>query len=372
PREVPPDLEREASTAAHAVCDRVDALLAAQPLEALIDTQLRMHPTHLIAKEDFATASLLALGLERDITGWPVAYFDRRNRKSLDLWESVRTDPRCRTIQVFATLGATDYNTARSAARLAAQRGVENVALGFAGLNKDPWTCKSYLAGHRRALPSSAPRRYVRITAILLGIRDGYREAGCPLKAFHALGMGARDQFPLLATIFDHTTALTADATSPVHDAVSDLVLYHAQDPGERVEAWEAAGLALRGDESAIRSPFCHHFIRQHGHDTAAARAWWESAGSPAVNRELVAPESPLAAHLPLFAVGRGGVTAEQEKTRIGHNHWVTDKAAEALDHPERRGLGRKMIEDLVEKRDHFSVREGLRASIEILGTIGA
>ncbi len=118
PSEVPELLREQVSAAAHQVCDDVDRVLDAIGYESVLVEQLEMTPTHLVAREDYAVACLISLGLEREISGWPVSYFDRRNQKTLDFWRQIAADPRCDQIKVFATLSAVDYSTARSAARL--------------------------------------------------------------------------------------------------------------------------------------------------------------------------------------------------------------------------------------------------------------
>ncbi|MEQ9092868.1 MAG: hypothetical protein RLN63_02060, partial [Miltoncostaeaceae bacterium] len=300
--EVPASLTRRAREAVGALLDDVDRDHDMFSGEALLADQLRMGPTHLIAREDYAVATMLALGLEREITRLDVDWFRRRNRITLGFWREVVDDPRTRDIDVFATLSAVDYNTALAVGRMAAQAGVRRVALGFAGLNSDSTFAERYMAGPGRVLPGAAPRRYVRMAEILCGLRDGYRDAGVRLLAFHALGCGASSQFPLLAGAFDWWTHISTDATSPLHDSVRDRVYYDDTAWGDRLHITGAARRVLGGGEWSFSCPFCDYVRGRFGHDPEAARSWWEDAGRPDPAVEDLDPEEPLGRHLPAFA----------------------------------------------------------------------
>ena len=91
-REVPDDLRARAAQLAASVVQHATAQSEAVDSAALLDSQLVMNPTDLIAQEDFATGCLIGLGLERETTGWSVADVDRRNRRSLRLWKRVAED----------------------------------------------------------------------------------------------------------------------------------------------------------------------------------------------------------------------------------------------------------------------------------------
>ena len=370
PSEVPSLLQEEVSAAAHQVCDDVDAVLAVIGYETVLNEQLEMTPTHLIAREDYAVACLISLGLEREISGWPVSYFDRRNRKTLDFWRRTVADPRCAQIKVYATLSAVDYSTARSAARLAAEAGVDHVALGYAGINSDSTYADSFIMGHRRYLPQNAPRRYVRGTAIALGLRDGYRDTGRELCSFHGLGLGSLAQYPISAAAFDSHTDITVDATSPLHDAVNDLVFYDEEDWGNRVDVIEAAERVLAGEDKLLISPFTRHLADKLGHYPQQARDWWQNGYATEVTRELLYPQAPLGSRLGVFASAPGGSTAEQARGRTAHNHWVCDLLSGEIPVEDRRAWGLAKIETLIQKRK-YSTRSGLIGAQAILEAAG-
>ena len=370
PSEVPELLREQVSAAAHQVCDDVDRVLDAIGYESVLVEQLEMTPTHLVAREDYAVACLISLGLEREISGWPVSYFDRRNQKTLDFWRQIAADPRCDQIKVFATLSAVDYSTARSAARLAAKTGVDHVALGYAGINSDSTYVDSFIMGYRRYLPQNAPRRYVRGTAIALGLRDGFRDVGRTLKSFHGLGLGTLAQYPVLAAAFDSHTDITVDATSPLHDAVNDLVFYDEKNWGDRVDVIEATERILAGEDEILVSPFTLHLAEQFGQYPQQAREWWQNGYFSKVTRELLYPQAPLGSRLGVFASAPDGSTAEQARGRTAHNHWVCDLLSGQVPAENRRDWGLAQIEALIQKRK-YSTRSGLIGALTILEAAG-
>lgn len=370
PSEVPTALRRAARAAAHSVTDTVDDILASAPLERVIAQQERMQPTHVIAKEDFATACLMALGLEREITGLPVAFFTRRNAITFRYWKQTVDDARMRGRRVYATLGATDYNTARAAARLAAKQGIRDVAVGYAGINRDTTFVRSYLAGPRHQLPGAAPRRNVRGTAIAIGVRDGYREAGVRLRSFHALGMGAAPFFASLASAFDWFTTVTIDATSPVHDAVNDLVFYDHERRGDRASVTEIAERVVAGGEWSFSCPFCAKARQLLGHRPVEARQWAVDNAKPKITTAHLHPDQPLGHAIPVFATARGGRTSTQQRSRAAHNHWVLDQLASSTPTSKRRDWGIATSNELADSREGH-VRFGLLAALQVLEDLG-
>jgi hypothetical protein len=126
-QDLPPALRRDASSLASEVVALATRLSEEVVAPTLLDQQLSMRPTHLIAQEDFAVACLLGLNLERETTGWPVAAIVHRSERSLRLWRRVVDNARVRSLTVYAVLSATDYNTARATGRLAADAGAWNM-----------------------------------------------------------------------------------------------------------------------------------------------------------------------------------------------------------------------------------------------------
>lgn len=367
--EVPAGLTARAREALDAVVEEVDHDHALSSGRELLDNQLRMSPTHLIAREDYAVAVALSLGLEREITRLDVDWFRRRNRITLDFWSAVADDPRTRDIDVYATLSAVDYNTALAIGRMAARAGVRRVALGFAGINSDSSFAERYMAGSGRVLPGAAPRRYVRMAELLCGLRDGYREAGVRLLGFHALGCGASSQFPVMAACFDWWTHISTDATSPLHDSVRDRVYYDEQEWGDRLHITGAARRVLDGGEWSFVCPFCAYVRDRLGHDPASARTWWEDAGRPEVVVEDLDPERPLGRHLPAFASARGSATGVQTRARTAHNHWVLDALCAEVPSRERAAWAREHLDALQDMRT-LATRLGLAAAAHIIDTL--
>lgn len=369
-KDVPSDLRQRASDLARRVVDECTQLSERIDAEDLLEQQLSMGPTHLIAQEDFAVACLLSLNLERETTGLDTEFFRRRNRRSLRLFERVFNDPRCQDVKVYAVLSAMDYNTARDAGTLAAQSGADHVAVGMAGIMLDATAVEFFVMGHGTTrLEEVAPRRYVRMAQILRGVADGYWTEGRRLKGFHALGLGAPTLFPVVAATFDADTDLTVDATSPIRDAVFDQVLYDPIQNVERLTRIAIVSNIVRGNDWPFVCPFCLRFRQEFGHSAEAAIKWWEEAGKPRLQSDHLSKAKPLAKAAPLFARLSETTEREAQRVHIAHNHFVVDQLAEqVLDGDDRRQRAIEKMEELLD-RESLSVvtMRGLRAARAIL-----
>ena len=365
---VPSDLRRRASDLANDVVAECTRRSEEIDSEDLLVRQLEMRPTQMIAQEDFAVACLMALGLERETTGRDVRSFDRRNQRSLRLFERVARDPRCRELEVFAVLGAMDYNTARSAGKLAANFGASHVAVGIASITRDPTATDFYVMGRAsRKVNPPAPRRYVRFTQIIRGIVDGYREVGKPLESFHALGLGAPVLLPVFAAAADNVPNLTTDATSPIHDAVRDNVLYDPERNGSRVSLLNIVRRLVDGQDWSFSCPFCEDFREEFGHSADEAHEWWVGEGKPKIEESHLQEVERLAEAVPLFSDFSEQVAKRASRTHIAHNHFVLGELALRIpDDDGRREFAMRTIEELVASTSSVTTR-GLRAALEIL-----
>ncbi|MCK6529641.1 hypothetical protein L6R50_19500 [Myxococcota bacterium] len=323
----PPSLRSAAAALAREVVEACEARVAGTDWSELLEAQISLRPTSLVAQEDFCVACLIGLDLERPLIGWSIRDVERRARRSLQLWERVAGDPRCRGVDVYAVLSGFDFNTARAAGRLAAARGVTHVAVGMAAINLDRETARTYRVGRRvLRLAASAPRRYVRLAQVASGIVAGYRDVGRSLQGFHALGLGAGAMFPVLAAAVGPDVALTCDSTSPLHDAVRDHVLYDRQNFGGRLPLPKVAQAVLSDGSWPCTCPFCSPYLAAHPPDLEQARSWWHGAGDPAIARSDLLPGRPLPAAVPLLTIAEGGAGQEALATRIASNHWALDQ----------------------------------------------
>ena len=366
--DIPEALRRDASDLAESVVAHATGLSEGVSNAALLADQLSMRPTDLIAQEDFAVACLIGLGLEREITGWSVGRFDTRNRRSLRLWRGVAEDRSCKGIRVYAVLSGIDYNTARSAGRLAAEKGVTHAAIGMAGITSDPSGTDFFVMGPARVrLDRPAPRRYVRLAQVIRGVADGYADAGKHLESFHCLGLGAPSMLPIPAAALGIGTVLTTDATSPIHDAVKDRVLYDPEHHGDRVSTLEAVSRIVRGRDWPFVSPFSKAFRDAHSHDSEQARAWWHDHDEPEIAPEHLKVPSDLTAALPYFCEADPALQILASKNHIAHNHWVLgDIAAGLTDGENRRNLALAAMESLLEGPSTVTTR-GLAAARLVL-----
>lgn len=367
-RDVPADLRRRAADLAERVVADCVERSEAIDWQTLLADQLSMRPTHLIAQEDFATACLIGLSLERETTGWRIEKFTQRNERSLRLWRRVAEHADCGDVHVYAVLSAMDYNTARAAGRVAAVAGATHVALGIASITLDGAATDFYVMGRGSyRLPAPAPRRYVRFAQVARGIADGYQESGRALPAFHALGLGAPTLFPILAGAMSAETFVTIDATSPIHDAVRDHVLYEHQRNADRTTLLKIARAVVQGQDWSFACPFCQAFREKYGHDAAAAQVWWQAQGQPMVTEAHLQWMEPLGQALPLLADLPRAAAADASHTHIAHNHWVITNLAENVPAgAARKAWARQQLEEMA-GYESLTVRRGLTAAKEIL-----
>lgn len=366
--DIPFVLRDRAGALATEVVEHATAVSDAIDPQALLARQLLMSPSHLIAQEDFASACLIALSLERELTAWPVSRWNTRNRRSIRLWKKVAVDPLCAGIAVYAVLSAMDYDTGRAAGRIAAEKGVEHAALGIAGINLDLNATDHFtLAGKTVELERPAPRRYVRLAQILKGLADGFADAGQPLKSFHCLGLGAPAMLPIVAAALPEATLLTTDATSPIHDAVRDHVLYDPKRQGDRASLVEIANLLVRGKSWPLTSPFTKAYRRRFGHDPAAARIAWRSVGEPPVTRAFLKLTNGVTDVLPLLSTANPATTLAASKTHIAHNHWVLEQLCSTFpDAPGRRDLGKASLRAWIDRQASAATTRGVAAALQV------
>ncbi|MBV6457931.1 MAG: hypothetical protein HONBIEJF_01051 [Fimbriimonadaceae bacterium] len=331
-RDVPREIRAKSKQLATDVVNRATKVSEAIDTTDLSALQLSMRPTDLIAQEDFAIGCLIGLGLEREMTGWSVQDVDRRNLRSLTLWRRVADDPRCADINVFAVLSAVDYNTARSAGRLASLAGVKNVAVGLAGIMLDS-SATDFMVFDTACFKLAKPvaRRYVRLAQVLRGFAKGFADTGVKLERLHCLGLGAPALFPIVAKALGETTRITADATSPIHDAVRDRVLYDPEKDGVRESTWEIVGHIVKGGSWAFLSPFTRNFRTEFGHHVGKSRLAWKALGRPPISQSFLEVPSEVTEALPLFSDAESAIQVIASKTRIAHNHWVLGQIAASL-----------------------------------------
>lgn len=368
---MPEEVRRPAGELASSVAEFTDHLNSQRDWNALIADLFSMDPSHVIAPEDFCIGAMVALGLDRSMTGWPLERFRQRNRLSLEGWERTAADPRAGDRAVFVTLAAADYHSARAAALLAAERGACNVAVGFAGLNNlqtaTTWTSLQA----RRKLSRATGRCYVELAEILFGIRDGFQQAGVALQRFHGLGLGSRAQYLILPAILPPDTEISVDATSPLHDAVRGRVLYDPAAQGRNQRVDTVAQLIVEGEDLPLDGFFLCRAREAHGHDPAAARRWWVAAGRPAIGMSDLLPDQPLAESVGWLASGPGASTTSVTSHWIGHNHSVCDELARVVPVDGRSAWAHARIQHLPSTQG-FTLQRAALTWLEMLSWDGS
>ncbi len=329
---IPRSLRKQAAQLAKKVVAECTRRSESIDTEALVTAQLSMNPTHMIAQEDFATACLVGLGLERYITGWRIDKIRQRNRRSIRLYQRVAKDPRCQHTKVFAVLSAMDFNTARAAGRLAAKKGITHVAIGMVGIMRDARATNFFVLGRRNfTLPQATPRRYARFAELVLGLRVGYDDEKIKLESFHALGLGAAPMLPFLALAKQQVASVTLDASSPIHDAVKSRVMYEYSKAADRVSCIQAVQRIVEGGQWKFDTPFLKKFGQTFVHDPPSARNWWHDQGKPKITKAALKNSVEFQSSLPLFTRVDRDLTRSARHTHVAHNHFVISQLANQL-----------------------------------------
>ena len=365
--EVPADIRESMHHLAEQINNHVDTIFKTITPESQINIQLSMDPTQVIAKEDWSVSTALGLGLEREMLGWPVSRYLTRNRRSLEAWSEMMQRGETSGMDVYVTMAATDYTTAKAVGRQAGDWGVENVALGFAGLNKTPGYTDVTFYRHRHRLNQPGPRRYVRLAEIVTGFRDGYRDSKTTLQNFHALGLGARAMWNILAAGLDWWTDISVDATSAIKDAEGRApVVYHPDLPAIRVSVASLADIFVTTGELPFESPVLLMALEALPCDRKKALEMKISLGLEKISHDDLRTGQSLAGFLPVFA--NGGGTSQAGNFLAHHNYWASDLYASKVPTRGRKKWAIKQLEQIVANRKaSITVRNGCKAALEIL-----
>jgi hypothetical protein len=210
------------------------------------------------------------------------------------------------------------------------------------------------------------PRRYVRLAQVVRGLADGATAAGSSFEAVHCLGLGSPALLPLPAIAFPPETAISTDATSPIHDAARDRVFYHPTERGDRLTTIESVERILAGEEWPFVSPFTVAFRDRFGHDPIRARSWWVAHDRPAITVPLLATPSEPTDALPLFAEADPAIERIARDTRIAHNHWVLGEIAASRSGARRRAIALSILDGWLRGPATVTTR-GLEAAKSIL-----
>ena len=174
--------------------------------------------------------------------------------------------------------------------------------------------------------------------------------------------------FPVFVAATPSKAELTTDATSPIHDAVRDAVLYDPIGHGSRLPLRRIVQNIVNEDDWPFVCPFCRHYREENGHDAYGARKVWEQAGQPDINDDFLINSPELAAALPLFA----DPDRRARPTYVAHNHWVVSELCREV--PVDAARVPWAIERIRALKENAFVTtgRGLRASTTILGLLNA
>lgn len=305
--------------------------------EEALDSQLQLHPTHLIGVENITAACWLALDLERTYTGRPRRDWERMNsstaaraaRRQLDLPVGLRS-------AYYPVACAESYNTAFDAGIVFASHDLRRISMGFGAFMADANYTDHAVKGRRRIeFGSRLPNRYIRTVLVAKGFFDGYTVGGGEAPdGFHCLGLGAPIMLPLVALCTPPTTELTFDATSPIKDALRDGVLYVTSPAYMKIRMrasalWLATDVSRRWD---CPCPFCGAFTADFPFNYEAGHAWSLAHPDQEPAASDLRPDGALYDAYPLFAEPPSGMRRDAvDHARVGHNHWVIEQILQSV-----------------------------------------
>ena len=173
--------------------------------------------------------------------------------------------------------------------------------------------------------------------------------------------------FPIAAGALSPEVFLTTDATSPIHDAVRDHVMYDLTADGDRKSMVEIVQAILDGGDWPFLSPFSRAFREKFGHDPEHARQWWRAHNTPPVSGTLLETPSALTEALPLFCEADPEIKREASKARITHNHWILDQLCRLFpDGAAGKSAAMAAFERWFRRPASVTTR-GLRAGLQVL-----
>lgn len=333
-QEAPARASRQRARAlAEAVRTRCLEVIGDVDLPKAVAAQHSLNPTAFIGHEDFTVQVLVALGIEPDLLALPTSWYVGQQLLGIEYAAATLAGRYGPTRgRPYTVLHAVDYASAYDAAFYAGADGATSaIATGVAGFMNDRAFVRSYEIGDATlavAGGKAVPRRYLRTLQVVLGLRDGFRDARGVAPHVHALGLGAPIMLPLLALALDDVPDLSVDSTAPIKNANMNKIML--DDPAymngtiERI----AGDVLTAGYRWTHRCAPCQEFLARHPFDYDGARAFHREVlkGRPLRAQDLEAPDG-IGRFLPLLynltALKGSPLRRELFRARVGHNHAV-------------------------------------------------
>jgi len=332
PGELPRELSGAFAKLAVKIAEAGQARITDAYTREAIETQTSIDPSFLIGMEDLTLGTLTALNIEPEYAVLPRSFYEERAERAVTFARRTQEGAFGPVSgQVLAGLHAIDFDSALLAGRLAADAGLEGVAVGLFGALTD----HSYIDfrmenGQVIELQRNVPRPYLRVIEICAGIMEGYRQAGRPRPAFHALGVGTPILLPLLSLLSEGDPYFATDSTAPIVDGWSSptISLYVDEPAPLKYKAYKIADHWIRGGRGwDCECRDCTLFHRAHPPDIDGARRWWKGEGEPKITKLLLERNGPLSPFLPFLAYSADDdLRREAGLARVGHNHWLLRK----------------------------------------------
>ncbi len=329
PKDLPEDLQGRFRGLAHRIAAWSETVTTDDFARDAVTRQLSINPSMVVGMEDLTLATMGALNVEPEYAGLPTCFYENRARRAVTF--ARRTiDGEFGSLRgsILGGLHGLDYDSSVLAGRIAAEAGLDGITLGMFGALTD----RNYVDfrvedGHVIELPSAVPRPYLRVIELSAGVLEGFRRAGRPRPAFHALGVGTPILLPLLSLLGTGERYFATDSTAPIVDGWSSpTISLYVTDPAPlKYKAYQVADSWIRGGRGwDCECPHCARFRDAHPPDLDRARQWWRAEGEPHIEKEMLERNGPLSGWLPFLAYPADkALRTEAGLARVGHNHWA-------------------------------------------------
>jgi hypothetical protein len=333
------DLPREARLLA----DRLERLLVRDASSAEgwpLARQLEFSATAVVGAERITPALWLSMGLEPTMLLNGYKKILDFNREIIAATVANTRIKSLGSVEDLPVVAAPDYRAAREAGAEFARLKVARFCVPFGTFMADDRSTNGYVGAQGRThLTSPLPSRVIRSALVARGLMDGWRSVRRdPPDHVHLLGLGQPLILGLAAVALDGVSLLTCDATSPFKDASTGAV-YTEVPVFRKLRAAAIVWNKLTTPRSAWFCPcrWCRELRGQQDWD--AARKWLREQGSLVTGADSLPlkGQTALTRFVPYFAVSP---RRELMEARIGHNHWVVQKAVDDLSEASRRRAG--------------------------------
>ena len=329
PQELPAELRSRFRSLAEKLAARSRAITTDTFTRDAVSRQTSINPSMLVGMEDFTLGTMTGLNIEPEYADLPESFFAARIRQAVTYAQRTTNGEFGEVSgQVLAGLHALDYDSGALAGQIAAEAGIDGVTVGmFAALTDRNYVDYRVEDGKIIKLATAVPRPYLRVIELTAGVLEGFRRAGRPRPAFHALGVGTPILLPLLSLLSQGERYFATDSTAPIVDGWSSptISLYVIEPAPLKYKAYRIADVWIRGGRGwDCECPHCSRFRDAHPPELGRAQKWWREQGKPDIKKQMLERQGPLSAWLPFLGYcADDDLRTEAGLARVGHNHWA-------------------------------------------------